>query len=246
LDKKLAFLMALSITTLLWITFYAISEGKNNLEQIIVGRVIDGDTIEDSEGRTIRLLNINAPEKNLQESKEATEFLESFQGETLSLEALGLDKYQRTLGRIYFQNSYINLELVEKGFASKFLVEDDELRKFDKAEKKAVKEEKGIWKKSPISNCIKSEIKEKEEIVILTNSCPDLSFKGWKLKDESRKVYEFGNVKVNKIVIHSSSGNDNESDIYWNSKQNIWNNDRDTLYLFDNVGDLVNHHSYGY
>jgi micrococcal nuclease len=69
---------------------------------------------------------------------------------------------------------------------------------------------------------------------------------GWTIKDESRKTYTFGNRSLGEIKINSLPGTDNSTDIYWNSEINIWNNDRDSLYLFDSEGNIVHYESYGY
>ncbi len=48
------------------------------------------------------------------------------------------------------------------------------------------------------------------------------------------------------LVLSTAKGADNETHVFWQSATPIWNNDRDTLYLFDADGDLVIHVSYGY
>ena len=45
----------------------------------MISRVIDGDTVELEDGRTIRLLNINTPEKGRPFSDEATDFLKEYE-----------------------------------------------------------------------------------------------------------------------------------------------------------------------
>ena len=48
------------------------------------------------------------------------------------------------------------------------------------------------------------------------------------------------------ITLHSGSGSDNSTDIFWNSRGDIWNNDRDSSYLFDSSGGIAQYESYGY
>lgn len=247
MDKKCSYLLALAITSLIAANYYFIQEfPSQGLEPFTIGRVIDGDTLVDNYGRTIRLLNINSPESNLPESQMSKNFLKNFENQTLFIEITGEDKYNRFLGRIYSKDKYLNLEIVSLGLASKFLVDSSELSIFDLAERDAVEKEKGIWKLSRYSKCIYVNLDERGEVVHIENACPGLSFNGWYLKDESRKIYTFENIKVNKIRLHSLNGEDNETDLFWKSNQNVWNNDRDTLYLFDSDGHIVVHHAYGY
>jgi hypothetical protein len=51
--------------------------------------------------------------------------------------SIGLDKYKRTLARIY-SSEYVPLDIVRRGFASTFLVDDSELDEFLKAELNAI------------------------------------------------------------------------------------------------------------
>ena len=152
---------------------------------------------------------------------------------------------KRTLGRIYVPE-YVNLDIVKLGFASKFLVDEEELDEFNKAERDAIENSRGIWRKSDYYGCFKTEIDKKAEKVVIESRCGEMNIGNWQLKDESRKIYSFKNVSFFKIILHSTSGADNKTDIFWGSEQNVWNNDRDSLYLFDRVGGLSHYESYGY
>lgn len=250
MQKHPAFLLALLITILIAmnISIIKILSTDNNLETIKITRIVDGDTLELEDGRKVRLANINTPEKNFPNYNLSIEYIQQFINSTANLEILGAEKYGRILGRVYTTNgNYLNLELVKQGFASKFLVEDDELTLFSKAEEQAINQEKGIWKKSEYFNCLKSEIDAKDEIVTIINQCDKLNIASWLLKDESRKYLRFTNTEINdKLIIHTNEGENNETDIFWNAKTNIWNNDRDSLYLFDKEGNLAHYKTYGY
>lgn len=238
---------ALSISTILTLAifFFTTYNLQESRETVIVSRVIDGDTLKTEDGRTLRLLNINAPEKNVESHEKAMSFLKLLENQSIEIESLGFDKYQRTLVRIY-SPEYINLELVRSGLASKFLVQEKELKAFSEAEYYAIKSSLGIWNKSSYFGCIKVDIEKENEIVFLKNNCNVLSIKHWVIKDESRKSYLFGEINLGNISLHSSYGNDNSSDIFWKSSTNIWNNDRDSLYLFDEEGRIVGYETYGY
>jgi len=250
MNKKHALLLSLLITALLifssYFVSYAVKDINSNTirEKAIISRVIDGDTLVLDNNKTIRLVNINSPEKNLPISNLATDFLKSFENRSIEIEIIGVDKYNRYLARVYTPD-YINLKIVELGFASKFLVQESELNEFAKAEENAIKNNRGIWKYSPYKGCFETSIDRYNEIIIIRNKCP-INMTGFTLKDESRKIYPFNAISFSKINLHSSIGEDNSTDIFWNSKTDIWNDDRDTLYLFDKDGGIAHHEAYGY
>ncbi len=249
MDKKYAFIFAFLLAGLILCDVFVFKSISSNTvserEEAVIERVIDGDTLKLTDGRTLRLLNINSPEKGTPGSNLSFQFLRQFENTTISLEITGIDKYSRSLARIYAPD-YLNLKIVELGLASKFLVQDSELSLFDKAERSAIAASKGIWEKSGNFGCFKSSIDEQNELVFLENACNNISLKGWFLKDESRKIYKFGDIHFEKITLHSSAGEDNSTDIFWNNKDNIWNNDRDSLYIFDENGRIAHSNSYGY
>lgn len=249
MEKKYAFVLALLLSSLIFCNIFFISfvstKDKINKEKAIISEIIDGDTIELKDGRIIRLLNINSPEKGTIGADLSKEFLKEFENKTIEIEIAGTDKYERNLARIYALD-YLNLKIVELGLASKFLVNKNELNSFMKAEEKAIKNGLGIWKKSEFFGCFNSEINANEEFVVLKNKCDKISIKNWHLKDESRKIYTFKENYFKTIRLNSFQGIDNSTDFFWNSKDNIWNNDRDTLYLFDETGGIVHYETYGY
>jgi len=248
LDKKYALIFAFLIAGLIAsnvFIFKSLPAQAQNRESVVISRIIDGDTLKLEDGRTIRLLNVNSPEKGAIGSNLSSEFLKQFENKSVQIEITGADKYQRNLARIYTPD-YINLILVEQGLASKFLVQEDELSEFSKAEESAIKNSLGIWKKSEFFNCLDLSIDKINEKVIIKNSCPEINFNKWFLKDESRKTYTFGNISFEKIILHSGEGDNNSTDIFWGNEGNIWNNDRDSLYLFDSEGGIADYETYGY
>jgi endonuclease YncB( thermonuclease family) len=248
MKPKHAFILAFLITGLIASNYIIYQElTKLPPETAIIQRVIDGDTFTTQDGKTIRLLNINTPEKSENFYSEAKQFVQQYENKTIILEITGQDKYKRTLARAYtLDNIYINLEIMNQGLAKPLLVEDKETKIFNKALQQAINNQKGMWKHSPYHNCIKSTIDKINEKVLLQITCQDIQINDWTLTDESRKIYTITTNNKNLITLHSSIGNDNETDIYWNLKTNVWNNDRDTLFIFDNNNLLVHFNSYGY
>lgn len=246
MEKRKAFILAFLITILIALNISFLKSSTNTREITTIKRVLDGDTIEIESGEKVRLLNINAPEKNSINNELSTSFLNKYLNKSIELEIEGYDKYGRTLARIYAPD-YLNLELVKQGLASKYLVQDSELKDFSKAEETAINLQKGIWNKNPLFNCLTSKIMPEEEKLILSNKCDKLNMSNFILKDESRRQYIFKDIQLeDKLILHTGQGKDNETDIFWNSKTNIWNNDGDSVYLFDPEGKIIHYNSYGY
>jgi len=246
MKQKHAFILALLLTLLIASDIYFFSYVKEHARKtVFVEEVIDGDTLVIENDERVRLLNTNAPEKGEKGYEEAKKFLSTLINVTVEMEELPPDKYGRKLARI-FTSEYINLEIVKKGLATKFLVDPSELKEFDEAEKQAVKDSLGMWEKSDYSGCFLTEIKAKEEIIHIENICGKMNLKDFTIKDESRKRYKFQDTSSSEVNLHTFEGKDNETDIFWGLGKNVWNNDRDTFYLLDPQGKLAHFHTYGY
>ena len=89
------------------------------LEGKVVG-IQDGDTLTllDAGERSfrIRLLGIDAPEKNQAFGKVAKQVLsDRVFGRQVQVMTRGVDRYGRTLGKVLFQGQDVNLEMLEEG-----------------------------------------------------------------------------------------------------------------------------------
>jgi len=84
--------------------------------------IIDGDTLETSDGETIRLLCVDTPEEGEEGYEEAKNFLSAAIVEAnLTIERQGTDKYNRTLAWIIVdENILLNKEIVNQGFGNLF------------------------------------------------------------------------------------------------------------------------------
>lgn len=126
-------------------------------EKVFVKTVIDGDTVRLENGETIRLLGINAPEKDFKDrpaqplSLEATLLLkELVEGRTVHLTKGREDKdqYHRTLGYLsLIDGTDVQRALIDRGYAFvvAFPPNIDRLDEYISAEKSAKKKKKGVW-----------------------------------------------------------------------------------------------------
>jgi len=126
-----------------------------------VKRVIDGDTIELTDGRRVRYIGINTPEmsdprKKVEcfgrEAKEKNK--ELVEGKIVELEKDISEKdiYGRYLRYVYVNGIFINEYLVEQGFANTMTIPPDVKyqKLFLEKEKQAREEKRGLWGKCKI------------------------------------------------------------------------------------------------
>ncbi|EJN58925.1 DUF4350 domain-containing protein [Halogranum rubrum] len=70
---------------------------------------------------------------------------------------------------------------------------------------------------------------------------------GWEVQDEVGKTYTFGSFTLDAgatVTLHTGSGTDTDTDLYWGKGGAVWNNGGDTVYLYDASGTLVTSTSY--
>jgi micrococcal nuclease len=245
MEKRFALIISFLVTLLIGVNYFFLG-GFDDVDRVIVilSRAVDGDTVELEDGRKVRLLNVNTPESGREGYEEAKDFLKLYENKSVELEVIGVGKYGRSLGRLFFEGNYINLEIVRRGLAHTYLVEDGELKEFRNVEEQARENEVGIWEKSQNYSCLNAEINKKEENVVIEDSC-GVNIEGWSVKDESTKRYVFEEDAGEKFVLFSGDGLNNGDELYW-GKGKVWNNDKDSIFIRDSDGFLVYYDSYGY
>ena len=121
--------------------------------QEITGKVVgvhDGDTITlltaEKEQVKVRLEGIDAPELKQAFGNASKQSLSDLVfGKLVKLEVSGKDKYRRTLGHVFVEETWVNLAQVKRGFAwhYKKYSKDADLAE---AEAKAREARLGLWK----------------------------------------------------------------------------------------------------
>ncbi|MCD9194231.1 lamin tail domain-containing protein [Streptomyces albireticuli] len=80
-----------------------------------------------------------------------------------------------------------------------------------------------------------------EWVTIVNKTGRTLDLTGWTLSDAERHTYrlhlKLGAYKA--VRVHTGSGRDTATDVYWGSGNYVWNNDRDTATLRDARGRTV-------
>ena len=234
------------------------------LPEAIVVKVIDGDTVDLQDGQRVRLLGINTPEKGQRYFQEATDRLEELiLDKTVFLEMDKTDKgkYGRLLRHLYVNGENVGLILLKEGFANTFFISPDFKHKeeFEEAENFAKENKLGIWAESDYRQCIgvlffryNAEGNDwynlNGEYVKFKNSCDfAISMKDWTVKDMATHIYTFPDFVLTAhqaVTLYTGSGIDSAENLYWGRGSPVWNNDGDTLYLWDFEGGFILEYRY--
>jgi micrococcal nuclease len=135
----------------------------NRTEKVIVNRVVDGDTIVMSDGRTVRYLNVDTPETKKPGVKvqcfgpEASEFnkkLAESREVVLVADKESQDRYGRDLRLVFLigrdttdPSQSLNAEIVRNGYGRSLIIKpnDSFASVFQSLEYKAKQTKTGIW-----------------------------------------------------------------------------------------------------
>lgn len=251
LKRVLVFLIILIILILIGMIFNNLTgnvvsnnkkAGIDEKQEIFVKKVVDGDTIKaDVNGKeeSIRLLGVNTPEKNKPYYKEAKDFLiNEIENKTIVVisDSEDRDRYDRLLRYVFFHDRLINIEIIENGFATTFMLDDLKYGdKFVNGEDFARKNERGLWKKSQdkCSLCIRLvSLNAIEDYFIIRNDCDYYcNLSGWIVKDDANHFFQLNDL---------DRGEEKE----YRYKTEVWNDDGDRFFMRDEKGLLVIFYSY--
>lgn len=124
-------------------------ESSGNLN-IHVTSVIDGDTIKISTGETVRFICIDTPERGENYYAEATDYLKALvlnKEITLVKDISETDRYGRLLRYVYLGDTFVNYELVQRGYAKayRYPPDIDLCDELEEAETRAKNSRLGMW-----------------------------------------------------------------------------------------------------
>jgi len=235
----------------------------DNLEAVSVAQVIDGDTINLTDGRRVRYIGINTPERNTPYYQEATQLNKQLlqQGQIqLEYDVEQTDQYGRTLAYIWVDNVLVNQQLVAQGYANVLFIAPNGRyeAEFRQAEQVAQQTGIGIWQQSAAQLKITriqanapgkdNENPNGEWIEITNQGNQPVAMQNFTLKDEGNHNYTFGNVTLNPhdtVRLYSGQGQDSSTELYWGKvDDSVWNNRGDAAFLRDNNGALVDEYRY--
>lgn len=233
-----------------------------------VASVIDGDTIDldTTVGRTtVRLAAINAPDIGECFFDEATEqLLAGLQRATVSVEVVGTDQFDRSLGHVFAGERHVNRELVASGHA---LVsgpdQGDPYRAVMlSAEQEAFADRIGLWAgdacgpadvlpevvidpgqsepdpPGPDDTSLGSEL-----MTIVNRAGETIDLSGWRLRDESSR-HRFTFAPGTSLEPDESIQVRSDAPGWDPGGTPVWNNEGDTALLLDPAGTIVSRWRY--
>lgn len=112
--------------------------------------IVDGDTFDlltaDTVKIRIRLNGIDCPERKQDYYQVCKDALSRYIfGKNITLITHGRDQWKRVIADVYVNKEYINLKMIENGFAWHYIKYSKD-KSLAKAEEKAKKNKLGIWK----------------------------------------------------------------------------------------------------
>ncbi|MBC8443373.1 lamin tail domain-containing protein [PVC group bacterium] len=226
-------------------------------ETATVLRVIDGDTCLLDDGRMVRYLGIDAPEKGDPHSNEATLANNRLVGgKQIRIEEHGLrkDRNGRLLAYVFVGDVFVNEKLVRQGHAH---VRRPLAARFRqgllKAQADARAKGQGIWAKVASARISISRVHADAEgrdrdnlndeyIIIENKGDTAIDFAGWTVSDEANHRYlcpRFILPAKGKVTLRTGLGKNTADELFWGNRGPIWNNDGDTILIRDADGHLV-------
>ncbi len=230
-----------------------------------VESVYDGDTLTLESGEKVRIIGLNAPEHNKPWDAEAHERLEELVlGKQIWLEADidDTDGWGRLLRYVYTDDMMVNLQLLYDGWVHWYPNEPNTRYdyEFEYTEELARDGERGIWQRSSYEDVVVIDTINEDapgsdssnlngEYIVLRNTGRSaVNLGGWFLKDEATASYDLPSLSLSSgatVTIHSGSGYNSDTDLYWDNGYPVWNNGHDTAFLHDADGYLVAFERYG-
>jgi micrococcal nuclease len=229
---------------------------------VTVSRVIDGDTIVADADTTVRLIGINAPERDEcygAESGDALRGLVHGHAVSLGFDTERYDSYGRLLAYVYADGTFVNLALVAEGLAVAGAYPPNTLHQgeLDRAMADAEAQHAGMWDPAACGTARAAvaigqvafdppgpdgDSLNEETVTISSESTVDLT--GWVLRDgSSSHRYRFPDGFVlaggSRVTVHTGCGADTSHDLFWCEQGPVWDNDGDTVIVYDESGALA-------
>ena len=113
-------------------------------------RVSDGDTLllhSGSQRIKVRMYGIDAPELKQSYGEDSKSYLEKrILNKNVDVKVINEDKYGRKVGKVFYKNKDINLEMIKTGNAWFYEYHAKKEKEYRKASKSAQEQKLGLWK----------------------------------------------------------------------------------------------------
>ncbi len=220
-----------------------------------VVEVADGDSFR-TETDEVRLLGINAPERDECYGDEARDWLTGLiEGKSIDLEVHSLDQFGRVLATATIDGHELNFEAVASGHAIALSSGLAAINGLEEAEDDARTNGVGLWGENicggqgPVVELSITELdfnppgNDEIEVVVVTNSgSVTVDLEGFRLRDESsinRFDFPYYSLGPGESVTISTGCVAGQGLLAWCTSDPVWNNGGDTALLLDDFGRVV-------
>jgi len=265
-DKRTAsFLLSLLLVVLgcPLLTMSPVASTQAPRGPFLVKKVVDGDTIVLADGRRVRYIGINTPERGEPYWREAKDYnAQKVGGQVITLEfgQATEDKYGRTLAYVFGGGEMVNAHLLKAGWAHLFVLEPiSYYDHFRSLQEEARAKGLGIWGRGGFTGPLKitrlnadavgdDRYNLNGEYVRICNISPaNIDLSGFSLSDQDGHHYIFPTGILRPgytALLLTGAGRDiaagaDQLSYYWGSRYPIWNNKGDEASLRDPQGRLI-------
>jgi micrococcal nuclease len=208
----------------------------------------------------VRLVAINAPDRGECLADQARDYLiDTLRGETVRVEEIGTDQFDRTLGHVFVGDRHVNLEMVTMGLALASTPEESDSyrRAILDAEEAAYSNGVGLWavdacggSGEPAALSIDSGSSQPDpggpdganlgaELIVIRNDGDDaVDLGGWMIRDESTR-HRFTFAEGTSIAPGESISVSSDSSGWDPGDGPVWNNEGDMALIQDPAGNIV-------
>ena len=221
-------------------------------ETVRVRAAHDGDTVLLADGRRVRYLGIDAPERGQPFYAEALKLnLALTAGRTVRLEfdRKREDRYGRLLAYVHVGEEMVNARLVREGLAHVYLIPPNLLHAEALLGLQAEAQAKGLGMWGVVPGPLKiTTLQLEEEYVRVANvSVRPVDLAGYRLSDRAGRTYVFPPVVLRPgyaLTLLGGPGRDQRDPggpirLYWDAGRPVWNNRGDTAVLHAPDGRLI-------
>ncbi len=156
--------------------------------------------------------------------------------------------YGRLLAYVYYGGEDYNYKLIDSGRARVYDSTFSRSDSYYSAESEAQSERRDLWRCRDAGGAGDIDIETihadasgndndnlNDEYVVLGNTGSDtVSLSGWTVSDAAGATYSFSSLSLapgETVTLHTGSGSDSSSDVYWNRGSAVWNNGGDTVFV---------------
>lgn len=224
-------------------------------EVVRVAAALDGDTILLEDGRKVRFVGINAPERGQPFHAQALALnraLTAGRAARLELDLERQDRYGRLLAYVHAGEEMVNARLVREGLAHVYLLPPNlrHAETFLRLQAEARARGAGIWAtaRGPLKIVTLRLGLDGEEYVRIANvASGPVDVAGYRISDRAGHTYVFPSLVLlpgRALTLVSGVGPDRLGPdgpirLYWGAGRPIWNNAGDTAFLQEPGGELI-------